>query len=184
MHVHRRTPMPAAGVVQLRNAITERFGVEVPPTVALDFPTISALAGFVAQTIAPLSKRSDSPPLNFPSNLSRDQSTCPGEAHARTKYIPTSALPSCLLHQHTLCLGSEQSAAIPMLPDNHGFGMTEIAGLSCTYPGTAAIGGVSEFWHAAIVGADLPTVVPHNRWSIERHYSPDVAGALLCRPLG
>ncbi|PSC74792.1 Polyketide synthase [Micractinium conductrix] len=128
--------LDSLGVVQLRNAITERFGVEVPPTVALDFPTISALAGFVAQTIAPLSKRSDSPPLNFPSNLSRDQSTC---------------------------------------PDNHGFGMTEIAGLSCTYPGTAAIGGVSEFWHAAIVGADLPTVVPHNRWSIERHYSPDVA---------
>ena len=62
--------------------------------------------------------------------------------------------------------------------------MTEVAGLSCTYPGTAAIGGVSGFWNAAIVGADLPTVVPHNRWPIERHYSPDVAGALQCRPLG
>ena len=42
-----------AGAVQLRNAMTERFGVELPPTAALDYPTVLALAGFVAHNVAP-----------------------------------------------------------------------------------------------------------------------------------
>ena len=33
--------------------MTERFGVELPPTAALDYPTVLALAGFVAQNVAP-----------------------------------------------------------------------------------------------------------------------------------
>ena len=39
--------------MQLRNAMTERFGVELPLTAALDYPTVLALAGFVAQNVAP-----------------------------------------------------------------------------------------------------------------------------------
>lgn len=46
-------PYATAGAVQLRNAITERFGVELPATAALDFPTVLALAGYVAQSLAP-----------------------------------------------------------------------------------------------------------------------------------
>ena len=62
-------PWPA-GAVQLRNAITERFGVELPPTAALDFPTVKALAGFVAQSVAPASAAAGSgaalaPPAGF-----------------------------------------------------------------------------------------------------------------------
>ena len=47
-----------AGAVQLRNAITERFGIELPPTAALDFPTVQALAGYVVQSVAPASAAS------------------------------------------------------------------------------------------------------------------------------
>lgn len=32
------------GSVQLRNMLIERFGVELPATAALDFPTVTALA--------------------------------------------------------------------------------------------------------------------------------------------
>ena len=45
--------LDSLGAVQLRNAITERFGVELPPTAALDFPTVLALAGFVARAWPP-----------------------------------------------------------------------------------------------------------------------------------
>jgi Phosphopantetheine attachment site len=38
----------AAGAVELRNALTSRFGVELPATVTLDYPSISALAGYIA----------------------------------------------------------------------------------------------------------------------------------------
>lgn len=37
-----------AGAVELRNALMTRFGVELPPTVTFDFPTVSALANFIA----------------------------------------------------------------------------------------------------------------------------------------
>lgn len=40
--------MPA-GAIQLRNALGQEFGVDLPPTAALDFPTVLSLANFVAQ---------------------------------------------------------------------------------------------------------------------------------------
>lgn len=42
--------LDSLGAVQLRNAISERFGVELPATAALDFPTSAALASHIAQT--------------------------------------------------------------------------------------------------------------------------------------
>lgn len=44
--------MTAAGSVELRNAIGARFGMELPATVTFDYPTIEALAGFLAQRLA------------------------------------------------------------------------------------------------------------------------------------
>lgn len=59
----------AAGAIQLRNAITERFGVELPVTAALDFPTITALAAFVAQSLAPAATQSSTGVLVAAANL-------------------------------------------------------------------------------------------------------------------
>lgn len=53
---------------------------------------------------------------------------------------------------------------------------TQVVSVSCAYPGPAAAGGLPGFWGAAAAGADLPAVIPHDRWAIEQHYSPDVAG--------
>ncbi len=53
------------GAVQLRNQIAERFGVELPATAALDFPTVLALAGFVAQSVAPASAATGSGVVPF-----------------------------------------------------------------------------------------------------------------------
>jgi Phosphopantetheine attachment site len=36
------------GAVELRNALTSRFGVELPTTATFDYPSIAALAGYVA----------------------------------------------------------------------------------------------------------------------------------------
>lgn len=44
-----------SGAVQLRNAVNEQFGIELPATAALDFPTTSALADFLVKSIAPYS---------------------------------------------------------------------------------------------------------------------------------
>ena len=42
---HVRT---AAGAVELRNTLVSQFGVELPATATFDYPTVTALAGFIA----------------------------------------------------------------------------------------------------------------------------------------
>ena len=40
--------MDHAGAVELRNALIGAFDVDLPPTVAIDYPTVAALAAFIA----------------------------------------------------------------------------------------------------------------------------------------
>ena len=40
------------GAVELRNALGTRFGVELPATVTLDFPSIAALSAHLATVVA------------------------------------------------------------------------------------------------------------------------------------
>ncbi len=41
------------GAVELRNALGTRFGIELPATVTLDFPSVSALSAHLAAVVAP-----------------------------------------------------------------------------------------------------------------------------------
>ena len=43
-----------AGAVELRNAVSAKFGVELPATVTFDYPTVAAMAGFLAASLAQL----------------------------------------------------------------------------------------------------------------------------------
>lgn len=43
--------MDSLGVVELRNALNSVFPVDLPPTVTFDYPTITALAGFIAANL-------------------------------------------------------------------------------------------------------------------------------------
>ena len=45
--------LDSLGAVDLRNALSNAFGVELPPTATLDYPTVDALAKFIASSIAP-----------------------------------------------------------------------------------------------------------------------------------
>ena len=42
-----------AGAVELRNSLGDKFGIDLPPSLALDFPTASAIAGHIASLAAP-----------------------------------------------------------------------------------------------------------------------------------
>ena len=46
--------LDSIGAVELRNAVTAKFGVELPATVTFDYPSASALAGFIASKTAVL----------------------------------------------------------------------------------------------------------------------------------
>ena len=43
--------LDSLGAVELRNALAAAFGTELPPTVTLDYPTVSALAGHIASVL-------------------------------------------------------------------------------------------------------------------------------------
>lgn len=126
--------LDSLGAVQLRNAIAERFGVELPATAALDFPTPSALASHVASQTG------------------------------------ASVLPA----GKSMAMSAFEDSEYELVS-----GVTEIVGVSCIYPGQAAVNGVEGFWASAAECADLPGGVPFSRWDIERHYTPDVTGKLL-----
>ena len=40
------------GAVELRNALAAKFGLELPPTITLDYPSIAALSVYLATAIA------------------------------------------------------------------------------------------------------------------------------------
>lgn len=144
--------------------------MELPPTAALDFPNVEALAGFVVQRVAPAASGQL---VGLAGSFDVDDSywsDLSGEAWG--SQVPL-WLSLCAAPASLTCL---MCALLPH-SDNDDTA-TEIVGLSCAYPGPAAASSVMGFWQAAAGGADLPTVIPHDRWAIEQHYSPDVTGWL------
>ena len=45
------TGAPSAGSVELKNAVSAQFGIELPATVTFDYPTVQAMAGYIAQQL-------------------------------------------------------------------------------------------------------------------------------------
>lgn len=123
--------LDSLGAVQLRNAIGERFGTELPATAALDFPTAATLAGYLF--------RASAPSVAVAAGMLLD-------SYSDGSYVDSSA--------------------------------TEIVGVSCMYPGAAAETGLAGFWQTAIDGGDVPSVVPYDRWAIERYHEPEAVGKL------
>lgn len=44
--------LDSLAAVELRNAVASKFGVQLPATVTFDYPTVAALAAFVAGLVA------------------------------------------------------------------------------------------------------------------------------------
>ena len=67
MEVPRDQPLMEAGLdsiaaVELRNAVSAQFGVELPATVTFDYPTINALALYISQRTAAPGQEVAGPP--------------------------------------------------------------------------------------------------------------------------
>lgn len=76
-----------AGAVELRNTLGEKFGIELPPSLALDFPTASAIAGHIAPAAAVMSSTTE----GFDRGPRRAQQGGPSGAAAPTAIAGLSA---------------------------------------------------------------------------------------------
>lgn len=150
--------------------------MEVPATAALDFPTVLALAGFVARSLAPSSQQSSAGQLATAVSLDAAWSDSSGEPC----FARCSLLRGALFAYPLLAAGTPARltpCCVAFCCAEPGDAVTQVVGVSCAYPGPAAADGLAGFWGAAVAATDLPSVIPHDRWAIEQHYSPDVAGA-------
>lgn len=49
--------LDSLGAVELRNSLASQFGVELPATVTIDYPSVAALAGFIGSAMAPVKRK-------------------------------------------------------------------------------------------------------------------------------
>lgn len=140
--------LDSLGAVELRNALSERFSVDLPATITFDYPTPSALAGFITAALA----RTGYDDIGDES-LDKDLSLLSPKSFY-------SALSEMAL--------AETSAKATSI----------VTGISCRYP-SPADSGAAGFSRAMETCADLPRLIPADRWDVDALYSPEVASGKL-----
>ena len=138
--------LDSLGAVELRNALSAHFSVELPATVTFDHPTPAALAAFLAASL--------------------------GAGDGNATADGTGAV--------VLSRGSSFHSATSDLDrvPSRGRAATSVVGISCRYPAPAA-DGAAGFFAAMSASADLPRLIPIERWDLEPLYSPEVASGRM-----
>lgn len=139
--------LDSLGVVELRNALIDRFSLDLPATVTFDYPTPSALAEYIAVALA---------------------ATSAGDEDI-----------SAVSHAVDLALLSPRSSFFSAQSDieltaTSARVTSVVTGVSCRYPAPAHHGAYG-FSRALETCADLPRVIPLDRWDMDVLYSPEVA---------
>jgi 3-oxoacyl-(acyl-carrier-protein) synthase/acyl carrier protein len=152
--------------LQLQDIVAELLSAEVPPEQPLMEAGLDSLgavelrdrvaAAFQAEVPATLTF--DYPSISAMSQYISQHHSTASQPTSWQQYSSSSAL---VAHHDPSQLHSSAS---------------EVAAISCRYPGAATEGGDSSnlFWNAFSSSAELQTVAPFDRWDMERAYSPEM----------
>ena len=135
--------LDSLGAVELRNAVSVEFGLQLPATVTFDYPTLASLAAYVAENTgeaAALGHDSGPEDTYLPAPADQPASDCTALVAVSSRYP------------------SPAGSAADFEPAS-----STAAGCNTDLQG---------FCEAAAAGANLAAVVPPQRWDIESCYSP------------
>ncbi|SEF27498.1 Methyltransferase domain-containing protein, partial [Variovorax sp. NFACC28] len=152
------------------NAINEKYGLELTPTVFFEHPTLAGLGKHLmhehrAELAGKLGGQSRPPAGEADPTPAETMPGAPRRAHharfARAADVPQEK-----------ALANPESA--PVLPRAETGGPLDIAiiGISGSYPQARTL---DEFWHNLAEGVDCVTEVPSDRWDHSHYFDPEKA---------
>lgn len=152
--------LDSLGTVELRNAVGAAFDLQLPATVTFDYPTLANLAAYAAEhSIAEAGGQDDE--TLVPAGLAL-------EAHADSSSGGSTTALVAVSCRYPAPNSSSHNAA------SAGF-----AAAGSTAGGSNA--DLAGFTAAMAAGANLPSVVPPQRWDVDACYHPgDESTVLRC----
>lgn len=163
--------------MELRTTLGNAFNLDLPATITFDYPSISALAAFVASELQAQAQ------AEVEAEAAAAEATRAAEAAAVVD-VPAAfpgeaatAQAASLVQPVALAVALPSQLALvatPPLPAAPVAPATAIVGLACRYPSTARSSGMGAtgFWTQAVGTADLPRRIPMQRWDVEQFYAP------------
>jgi acyl transferase domain-containing protein/enoyl-CoA hydratase/carnithine racemase/acyl carrier protein len=133
--------------VEWVNDINKTYGIKLAATRLYDYPTIAALAAFLAPQVAPQPGAvavADVPVADVP---------------AMAAVVEPDAFP-------VLARAAQTAPRARARPS----GKIAVVGMSGRYP---QANNLDQFWHNLLQGRNAVTEIPPSRWDVDRHYDPD-----------
>lgn len=172
--------LDSLGSVELRNALSAQFEVELPATAVFDYPTVAALAGFIARQLAATAG-------------SRRTGAAAGEAEDAATWLSDSNSDGSGGYYS----GDDELALRGWLPAGDSSAQladlcTDLVGVGCIYPGASGDSGAASSTAGECV---LPVGLPNNSLCVRlavsgfAHFAPDLTVIpehpsliFVCRP--
>ena len=143
---------PCAGSVELHNAVNSQFDIDLPATVSFDYPTIAALAGYIATRAAPAQQA----PAPLGASLATRPAAQQGGVTDIVGWAASTAAPS----------DAEQCEAPVCSPaQSYALGSGCCGCTTCVPPPHPCDAAVAQSMYG---GLDCGAPVPLERWDVER----------------